>query len=150
TRIPVYLCHNPAGTSMKNVIHYGQLVGSKRAQMFDYGASKNNEVYGQREPPEYNLSRVTTDVGLFWSKGDQFVTPREVDELRSSLGSRVKREGYIADPYYTHIHFVIGLVNRKYLFRNLLDFLGGYPAELERAVEDMATTTNAVYTTLDS
>ncbi|XP_070394509.1 lipase lipl-1-like isoform X2 [Dermacentor albipictus] len=47
TRIPVYLCHNPAGTSMKNVIHYAQLVRSKRAQKFDYGASKNNEVYGQ-------------------------------------------------------------------------------------------------------
>ncbi|XP_049272475.1 lipase 3-like [Rhipicephalus sanguineus] len=126
------------------------LVGSKRAQKFDYGASKNNEVYGQREPPEYNLSRVTTDVGLFWSEGDQFVTPKEVDELRSSLGARVRREGYIADPYYTHVHFLIGLVNRKYLFRNLLDFLGGYPAEHEQTEEDMDTTTNAVYTTLDS
>ncbi|KAH6929209.1 hypothetical protein HPB50_024425 [Hyalomma asiaticum] len=149
TRIPVYLCHNPAGTSMKNIIHYGQLVGSKRAQKFDYGASKNSEVYGQREPPEYNLSRVTTDVGLFWSKGDEFVTPREVDELRSSLRGRIKRERYIADPFYTHVHFVIGLVNQKYLFSNLLDFLAGYPAQ-QNSREDVDTTTDAVYTTIDS
>ncbi|KAK8778014.1 hypothetical protein V5799_020643, partial [Amblyomma americanum] len=47
TRIPLYLCHFPAGTSMKNVIHYGQLVKSKRPQKFDYGASENYEVYGQ-------------------------------------------------------------------------------------------------------
>nr|XP_054922694.1 lipase member J-like [Dermacentor andersoni] len=150
TRIPVYLCHNPAGTSMKNVIHYAQLVRSKRAQKFDYGASTNNEVYGQRKPPEYNLSRVTTDVGLFWSKGDQFVTPREVDELRSSLGARVKREGYIADPFYTHVHFAIGLVNKKYLFKNLLDFLAGYPVEQQPLEKDAGATTDAVYTTLDS
>ncbi|XP_077486701.1 lysosomal acid lipase/cholesteryl ester hydrolase-like [Amblyomma americanum] len=129
TRIPLYLCHFPAGTSMKNVIHYGQLVKSKRPQKFDYGASENYEVYGQRSPPEYNLSRVATDVGLFWSKGDEFVTPSDVEELRYALGPTVKREVYIDDPFYTHVHFVISLVNRKYLFKGLLDFLAGYPLE---------------------
>ncbi|XP_075550501.1 lysosomal acid lipase/cholesteryl ester hydrolase-like [Dermacentor variabilis] len=127
TRTTVYLCHIPAGTSTKNVIHFGQLVGSKRPQKFDYGSSKNLQVYGQRKPPEYNLSRVTTDVGIFWSEGDQFVTPREVYELRCALGARVKREWYIGDPFFTHLHFFIGLASRKYLFNNLLDFLAGYP-----------------------
>ncbi|KAH7938155.1 hypothetical protein HPB49_020974 [Dermacentor silvarum] len=127
-----------------------QLVGSKRPQKFDYGSSKNLEVYGQRVPPEYNLSRVTTDVGIFWSKGDEFVTPREVDELRSALGARVKREEYIADPFFTHLHFFFGLASRKYLFKNLLDFLAGYPIEQEPLEEDVAIATNAIYTTLNS
>ncbi|XP_054922907.1 lysosomal acid lipase/cholesteryl ester hydrolase-like [Dermacentor andersoni] len=150
TRTTVYLCHIPAGTSTKNVIHFGQLVGSKRPQKFDYGSSKNLEVYGQRKPPEYNLSRVTTDVGIFWSEGDQFVTPREVGELRAALGARVKREWYIGDPFFTHLHFFIGLASKKYLFKNLLDFLAGYPIEQEQLGEDVATTTNAVYPTPNS
>ncbi|KAH7946600.1 hypothetical protein HPB52_001844 [Rhipicephalus sanguineus] len=151
TRTTTYLCHIPAGTSTKNIIHFGQLVGSKRPQKFDYGASKNQQLYGQRKPPLYNLSRVTTDVGIFWSKGDQFVTPREVDELRADLGARVKREEYIDDPFYTHLHFFIGLASRKSLFRNLLGFLGGYPAEKDEPLdEDVAATTNAVDTTLAS
>ncbi|KAL1478338.1 hypothetical protein MTO96_035091 [Rhipicephalus appendiculatus] len=125
------------------------LVGSKRPQKFDYGASKNQQLYGQRKPPEYNLSRVTTDVGVFWSKGDQFVTPREVDELRADLGARVKREEYIDDPFYTHLHFFMGLASRKALFRNLLDFLGGYSLAQDRSLdEDGAATTSAVDTTL--
>ncbi|KAH6929211.1 hypothetical protein HPB50_024427 [Hyalomma asiaticum] len=144
TRIITYLCHIPAGTSTKNIIHFGQLVGSKRPQKFDYGASKNQ----QRKPPEYDISRVTTDVGIFWSKGDQFVTPREVDELLYALGSRVKRQEYIDDPFYTHLHFFIGLASRKSLFKNLLDFLAGYPVQRESLEEDVSTTTNAVYTTL--
>ncbi|KAL3225315.1 hypothetical protein MRX96_049253 [Rhipicephalus microplus] len=113
------------GLQQKNIIHFGQLVRSKRPQKYDYGASKNQQLYGQRKPPEYNLSRVTTDVGVFWSKGDQFVTPQEVDELRADLRPRLKREEYIDDPFYTHLHFLMGLASKKALFRGLLDFLGG-------------------------
>ncbi|XP_075750748.1 lipase lipl-1-like [Rhipicephalus microplus] len=151
TRATTYMCHIPAGTSTKNIIHFGQLVRSKRPQKYDYGASKNQQLYGQRKPPEYNLSRVTTDVGVFWSKGDQFVTPQEVDELRADLRPRLKREEYIDDPFYTHLHFLMGLASKKALFRGLLDFLGGYSTGQSRALdEDVSTTTNVVDTTLAS
>ena len=37
SRIPVYTNHAPAGTSVKNMVHYAQSVISGKHQMFDYG-----------------------------------------------------------------------------------------------------------------
>ncbi|XP_042149604.1 lysosomal acid lipase/cholesteryl ester hydrolase [Ixodes scapularis] len=126
TRTPLYLCHVPAGTSMKNIIHFDQLVKSKKPQKFDYGEEINQEYYGQRRPPLYKLANVKTDVGIFWSKGDEFVPPENVKILIKELGPRVKKNHYIDDPYYTHLHFAIALVNPKYLYPDLLEFLGRY------------------------
>ncbi|XP_042149648.1 lipase member K [Ixodes scapularis] len=47
SRLPVYLCRLPAGTSMKNLQHFLQLMISQKPQKFDYGPEKNTVVYGQ-------------------------------------------------------------------------------------------------------
>ncbi|CAN7950938.1 unnamed protein product, partial [Ixodes pacificus] len=80
---------------MKNIIHFDQLVKSKKPQKFDYGEEINREYYGQRRPPLYKLANVKTDVGIFWSKGDEFVPPENVKILIKELGSRVKKNHYI-------------------------------------------------------
>ncbi|XP_065301419.1 lysosomal acid lipase/cholesteryl ester hydrolase-like isoform X1 [Dermacentor albipictus] len=126
SRIPVYLCHMPAGTSMKNIIHYNQLVISKKFQKFDYGAFYNKDYYGKRSVPEYELSNVQTDLGIFWSAGDEFVPPEDVRELLASLQRHVKKSYYIDDPFYTHVHFVVSTTNGIYLHKELLGFLARY------------------------
>ncbi|KAK8763163.1 hypothetical protein V5799_034230 [Amblyomma americanum] len=126
TRIPVYLCHAPAGTSMKNLVHFAQLVTSKKATKFDYGPEDNMIYYGQEEAPEYKISNVKTDVGIFWSRGDQFVPPENVRELIKDLGPRVKKNFYINDPYYTHVHFAIALNNPQVLHKDLIGFIDKY------------------------
>ncbi|XP_075726282.1 lipase 3 isoform X2 [Rhipicephalus microplus] len=103
SRIPVYLCHLPAGTSMKNIIHFDQ-----------------------RSVPEYELSNVKTDLGIFWSAGDEFVPPEDVRELLKSLQGNVKINHYIDDPFYTHIHFLVSTTNGVYLHKELLAFLRRY------------------------
>ncbi|KAK3701521.1 hypothetical protein QZH41_007892 [Actinostola sp. cb2023] len=48
TRLPVYMSHTPAGTSVRNVMHFAQLHNAKKFQMYDYGtADKNKKHYGQ-------------------------------------------------------------------------------------------------------
>ncbi|KAH7938753.1 gastric triacylglycerol lipase [Rhipicephalus sanguineus] len=126
SRIPVYLCHVPAGTSLKNIVHYSQLVKSKKATKFDYGPLDNKIYYGQEEPPEYQISNVMTDVGLFWSRGDQIVPPANVRELIEDLGPWVKKNHFIDDPYYTHVHFAMALNNPTKLYKDLLQFLDKY------------------------
>lgn len=81
----------------------------------------------QPTPPEYKLSNVKTDVGVFWSLGDQFIAPEDVRELIQELGPRVKMSDFIDDPFYTHAHFAVSLVNPAYLHKGLLEFLRRYP-----------------------
>ncbi|KAK8759004.1 hypothetical protein V5799_003364 [Amblyomma americanum] len=126
SRIPVYLCHLPAGTSMKNLIHFDQLVKSKKFQKFDYGPFYNKDYYRKRTVPEYELSNVQTDLGIFWSAGDEFVSPDDVRELLKSLERHVKKSYFIDDPFYTHVHFLVSTINGKYLHKELLAFLARY------------------------
>ncbi|CAN8022481.1 unnamed protein product, partial [Ixodes persulcatus] len=135
SRLPVYLCRLPAGTSMKNLQHFLQLMISQKPQKFDYGPEKNTEVYGQAEPPLYSLDPMTTDVGVFWSLGDRLVFPDTVAQLIKDLGPRVKKSVFIDDPDYTHINFVIALNNPEVLFPDLLEFLAGYLGPCHRVLE---------------
>lgn len=118
----------PAGTSMKNLIHFDQLVKTKRPVKFDYGREYNIDYYGQAKPPEYSLANMKTDVGIFWSLGDEFVPPGNVKQLIRELGPFVKKNHFIDDAYYTHLHFAVGLVNPRYLYPELLGFLRKYIA----------------------
>ncbi|XP_077536701.1 lysosomal acid lipase/cholesteryl ester hydrolase-like isoform X2 [Haemaphysalis longicornis] len=103
SRIPVYLCHLPAGTSLKNIIHFDQ-----------------------RSVPEYEISNVKTDLGIFWSEGDEFIPPDDVRELLSTLNRHVKKSHFIDDPFYTHVHFLISTTNGLYLYKELLAFMNRY------------------------
>ncbi|CAN7995096.1 unnamed protein product, partial [Ixodes hexagonus] len=126
SRFPVYMCRIPSGTSLKNFLHFLQLIKSQKPQKFDNGPEKNTKVYGQAEPPLYNLDSLTTDVGVFWSLGDKLVSPDTVVQLIQDLGPRVKKNFYIGDPDYSHINFFIALNNPQVLFPDILEFLARY------------------------
>merc|ERR1712243_402509 len=65
TRVPLYLMHMPAGTSMKNMVHIMQKGFSNKLQAFDYGALVNLIKYGSLSPPVYDLKKVTVPTVLF-------------------------------------------------------------------------------------
>lgn len=46
SRIGIYLAHNPAGTSTRNMLHFAQMVNSKRMASFDRGPEANVRWYG--------------------------------------------------------------------------------------------------------
>ena len=74
----------PAGASTKMIAHYAKNVRSGKFSKFDYGPSENLEVYGQDEPPEYMLERVTVPVATYRGLND-FYTPEEVRINISSI-----------------------------------------------------------------
>nr|XP_037285079.1 lysosomal acid lipase/cholesteryl ester hydrolase-like [Rhipicephalus microplus] len=78
SRLPVYLCHLPAGTSMKNVIHFDQLVKSKKFQKFDYGPFYNKNYYGKVSPP------------IFLAPAQEHTMFETKLEVRSSCGRKIK------------------------------------------------------------
>jgi pimeloyl-ACP methyl ester carboxylesterase len=97
-RLPVYLNHTPSGTSVVNMEHWCQAVRARDPRafsMFDFGTrcatargaprACNQRAYGRLEPPEYNLSRITTPLALFAGGRDRLADPADFAILEDLL-----------------------------------------------------------------
>ena len=75
TMIPVYLDHIPAGTSTRPVIHYAQLHKKDNFVKYDFGSEEeNSQHYGSPIPPNYDLSKVSAPLALFFGENDDLAT----------------------------------------------------------------------------
>ena len=88
-RLPVILGHFPAGTSVKDMKHFAQMItmkGEPRLQMYDYGsATDNKNAYGQDTPPLYDLTKIKTKTALFGGKNDRFADPEDVPWIPTQI-----------------------------------------------------------------
>lgn len=48
-----------------------QLYNSSHLRHYDYGKNENLKIYGEEEPPNYNLKNVSVPVTIFSSDGDE-------------------------------------------------------------------------------
>lgn len=119
TRLPVLVSHTPAGTSVRNMVHYAQLVMSERFQKFDFGKARNQVRYGQDTPPAYNLSRVSAPVALYWSRGDWLADPKDVSQLRDRL-PRLVLDFQVREPTFTHLDFTVGVGARRLVYEPVM------------------------------
>ncbi|XP_076324164.1 gastric triacylglycerol lipase-like [Tachypleus tridentatus] len=122
TRLPVYLSHTPAGTSTQNMVHFAQLVNSKKLLKYDYGKNKNMKKYNQTTPPEYFIENITTPVALFWGQDDWFADPDDIAMLQPRLKHMIK--SYMVEyAKWSHLDFIWGIEARKYVYNELLKML---------------------------
>lgn len=107
TRLPIYIAHTPAGTSVKNMVHYAQMYKYKKFQMFDYGSpEKNRQHYGMDTPPQYNASAVDVPVAIYWGGNDWLADPKDVKRLKQVL-PKMWYDKYIEG--WQHLDFIWGL-----------------------------------------
>lgn len=72
----VALSHDPAGTSTKTVIHYGQEIKEEgKFQQYDYGEKENLIKYGQPTPPEYDPGKIKNSIYLMFAEKDKLTNP---------------------------------------------------------------------------
>ncbi|XP_022698621.1 lysosomal acid lipase/cholesteryl ester hydrolase-like isoform X1 [Varroa jacobsoni] len=123
TRIPVYISHTPAGSSVKNIIHFAQEIRARRFQMYDYGASENQKRYNQTRPPQYDITKITkTPIAIYSSKNDWFADPADVNILRKKLPSLV-HDYRVSEAKFTHIDFLYGVRANTLVYKDVLSFL---------------------------
>lgn len=68
-----YYVDNHAPTISKGQFdHFKQLYKSRKFQYFDYGY-KNIQAYGSKDPPEYDLCRVTVPIYIYWGSQDDTI-----------------------------------------------------------------------------
>ncbi|CAD6186674.1 unnamed protein product [Caenorhabditis auriculariae] len=120
TRLGVYLCHTPAATSLKDLLHWMQLMDSQKVQKYDYGAKGNMDQYGQETPPVYDLTKIRTPTFLYWSKDDILA---DTDDIRDSI--LAKMNGTIANstelPHYSHMDFVFGVNAAQDIYMSMIE-----------------------------
>ncbi|KAL1238654.1 Gastric triacylglycerol lipase [Trichinella spiralis] len=118
-RIPVYLSHNPAGTSYQNMVHYLQMMNSKQLRHFDYGLVKNFLKYGQARPPIYPLENVDVPLYIIWSEKDVYANKKDIELLFSRV--RHAKELKITD--YSHLDFLWANNVGETVYSRVIEFL---------------------------
>ncbi|XP_049666212.1 lipase member M-like [Accipiter gentilis] len=121
TRLDVYTSHYPDGTSVKNMIHWAQVMKSGEFKAFDYG-SENPAVYHQETPPSYRVEEMPVPTAV-WSGGEDWAADwRDVRLLLPRIAHLVTY-GHIPD--WNHWDFIWGLDAPGRLYSSILELMEG-------------------------
>lgn len=115
-RLPVFMGHFPKGSSLKDFLHFTQLMDSKRFQQYDYGREKNLKKYKRATPPSYPMHEIETNVTLNFYTGlaDKLADVTDVAHMLSQLNpKKVKYNARYLDGY-GHLTFYLG--NREHCY----------------------------------
>lgn len=131
SKIDVFVSQTPAGTSVKNMMHWGQAIRKEAFRMYDYGVIGNLKHYRRTLPPDYDLAQLTVPTVLVTGDLDYLADPEDVKMLISKLPKNVLRQ-VINLPSYAHLDFTWAEDAYTTLYPQLVDLL-------RRAVQDPAT-----------
>nr|CAD2191363.1 unnamed protein product [Meloidogyne enterolobii] len=122
SRLMVYMAHEPAGTSTKNIIHWSQMQQSGFVQKFNYGTAKANYLhYGQNTPPIYNLTKISNvPIYLYYSDSDWLATKKDVEEtiLQQIPSKYIKISKNL--PNFNHFDFIWGINANKIIYDEII------------------------------
>ncbi|KAM9197567.1 gastric triacylglycerol lipase isoform 1-T1 [Dugong dugon] len=104
SRLDIYLSHNPAGTSVQNMLHWTQAIRSGKFQAFNWGSPTQNVLhYNQPTPPYYNVTDMHVPIAV-WNGGKDFLAdPQDVDMLLPQLPNLIYHKMI---PPYNHLDFI--------------------------------------------
>lgn len=124
TRMEVYIAHEPAGSSVKDMIHYGQMFLSNLFQAYDYGSPDKNRLhYNQTIPPIYSIRSMKVPTAIFWGALDWLADPEDVSFILDNIESLVYKK-YIPD--YNHMDFVWAITANKVIYQDLINQMQKY------------------------
>nr|XP_001082335.2 lipase member K [Macaca mulatta]XP_015312402.1 lipase member K [Macaca fascicularis] len=124
SRLDVYLSHNPAGTSVQNMLHWAQAVNSGRLQAFDWGNSDQNMMhFHQLTPPLYNITKMEVPTAI-WNGGQDIVAdPKDVKNLLPQIANLIY---YKLIPHYNHVDFYLGEDAPQEIYQDLIRLMEAY------------------------
>jgi len=120
TRLPVYMSHIPSGTSVKNQLHWAQLVNSKSFRRYDfYSAEENMKHYNQTTPPLYQPGKSRVPVYAFRGGNDWMSDPKDCAWLLPQLN--LTKEVFIKE--YEHLDFIYGMDAATKIYKEMVDVM---------------------------
>ncbi|XP_032087574.1 putative lysosomal acid lipase/cholesteryl ester hydrolase [Thamnophis elegans] len=119
SRMDVYAAHYPETTSVKNLLHWQQMLTTGLFRWFDYG-DKNQGIYKQSVPPSYQIEGMSVLTAV-WSGGqDTLADPKDVELLLPGIVNLVYHRSW-SD--WSHWDFVWGLNAPQRMFFEILQVM---------------------------
>ncbi|XP_011296940.1 lipase 3 isoform X2 [Fopius arisanus] len=122
TLVPIILGHLPAGSSVKQFMHFAQEIKAKKFRQFDYNDARvNQEKYGQSEPPEYNINNTRIPVAIFYANNDLLSDKRDVEKLAEDLPN-TEMVYKVPMEAFNHIDFMFAIDAPALLYQPTIEF----------------------------
>ncbi|XP_015184619.1 PREDICTED: uncharacterized protein LOC107070697 [Polistes dominula] len=117
--IPVIFGHVPAGASVKTIVHFAQEIQSGKFQQFDYGPEQNLKIYNSTEPPNYDTSKISVPIILFYANNDWCASVKDVLRLYSELNNVID---IYKIPYtqFNHMDFLWAIEAPNFVYSKIL------------------------------
>lgn len=125
TILPVLMGHTPAGCSVKQFLHYSQLIVTGTFRQYDYGI-ENFVKYGTLTPPAYDLSAITTPIHIFYSYNDWLSAVIDVSRLCDAMGNACTEMYLVSDYTFNHLDYIYGIHAPEFVYKKLIDVLANY------------------------
>nr|KAF6425134.1 lipase family member J [Molossus molossus] len=121
SRVDVYMAHNPAGTSVQNILHWIQLFNSSYLKAFDWGSPVLNLVhFNQTTAPLYNVTNMNVSTATWNGANDLLADPEDVNILLSEIRNHIYHKTI---SHYSHIDFLFGLDVYHQVYREIIDII---------------------------
>ncbi|XP_043267207.1 lipase 3-like [Venturia canescens] len=122
TIVPIIMGHLPAGSSVKQFVHFAQEFTSKKFRQFDYyEEEKNLAKYGAVEPPGYKIENVKVPGMIFYAKNDWLADSRDVEKLGNELKNAELHE--VPMELFNHIDFMFAMDAPLLIYHPTIDYL---------------------------
>lgn len=125
-RLKIYFSRFPSGSSVKSTQHFAQLLRDKKFQQFDYGKEKNNLLYLQETPLEYDLSNIKKlPIILCAGQNDKLISIEDIRWLKDELKENIYR--YHEFETMGHISYFLSceMLWFNYILADLYNILNG-------------------------
>jgi len=126
SRMEVMVAHEPGGTSVRNMVHWGQLINSGKFQKFDYGKDGNMAHYGIPTPPLYNIGNINSKlpIALIYGDKDELADPVDVMNIIKTLPTPPVFVKEI--PAYAHLDFCWATDANVQVYQDVLNLIKKY------------------------
>nr|XP_056705246.1 lipase member M-like [Euleptes europaea] len=116
SRTDVYVSRFPDFTSVKNILHWGQVAKSGEFRYFDYGSGLADK-YNKTTPPLYRIEEITVPIAIWHGGHDWLCQPVEIEALLPRITNLIHLK-YLPD--WNHFDFLWGLDAPERLYREIL------------------------------
>lgn len=111
----------PSPTSFTNLLHWTQLCRAGKFRGYDHGKEMNLIKYKSEEPPIFEISKIKTNIALFYGELDALITPKEIEKnLIPNLKNVIYSENV---KNFKHNDFVWGKKAKEMVYIKILDML---------------------------